>query len=238
MKHPATTKITIYVCKWREREFCKVWFTYRGKIRGKNPNVSKHWLHADTQVHVQIAKMRQTLAVVTAQPAAESCCVTAAVERYRCVHSKSGTTWILQLETSTSGSSRNYAAWFPVALYFVVDYPRLIRGKSWIKLFLWSGHPVWILQGLIIQFTFLFCLSFSEALIWMSVFCTSARLSEICPNLLSVKGLQLSGKCVKLASLLQSCCGTIYTGTSSAKPHLLRKPGFIWKKNITPSLKQ
>lgn len=36
----------------------------------------------------------------------------------------------LQLETSTVGSSRNYAAWFPVALYFVVDYPKLIRGKS------------------------------------------------------------------------------------------------------------
>lgn len=36
----------------------------------------------------------------------------------------------LEPETSTSGSSRNYAAWFPVTLYFVVDYPRLIRGKS------------------------------------------------------------------------------------------------------------
>lgn len=133
----------------------------------------------------------------------------------------------LQLETSTSGSSRNYAAWFPVALYFVVDYLRLIRGKSWIKLFLWSGHPVWILRGLIIQFTFLFCPSFNEALIWMSVFCTSARLSEICPNFLSVRTLSLWQTCPKLVGLLQSFCGNMYTDTSSAKPHLLRKPGFI-----------
>jgi len=40
------TKITIYICKSREREFCKVWFTYQGKIRGKNPNISKPWLQA------------------------------------------------------------------------------------------------------------------------------------------------------------------------------------------------
>lgn len=70
MKRPATTKITIYVCKSGGKGFCKVSFTYRGKIKGKKINVPKHWLQTDTQVHVQIAKMVQTPTLLITQPCA------------------------------------------------------------------------------------------------------------------------------------------------------------------------
>lgn len=127
--------------------------------------------HKDRQVHVQGAEMEQALtrdqlSWWPSSPAMEwHLWEVTLVSTQRVAPLE-----FLEPETSTSGSSRNYAAWFPVTLYFVVDYLRLIRGKSRIKLFLWSGHPVWILWGLIMQFTFLFCPSFTEALIWTSVF--------------------------------------------------------------------
>lgn len=96
MKCPATTKITFYVCKSGKRELFKDWFTYQGKIMGGGgvePNVSKHWLQTDTQVHVHVAHMRQTPSVVAAYPAAKWCCVITAVESSR-VHSRSGTAQI------------------------------------------------------------------------------------------------------------------------------------------------
>lgn len=87
--------------------------------------------HEDRQVHVQRAEMGQALTRVqlSQQPSA------AAVEWQLWEVTLVSTQRVaplefLEPETSTSGSSRNYAAWFPVTLYFVVDYPRLIRGKN------------------------------------------------------------------------------------------------------------
>lgn len=133
---------------------------------------------------------------------------------------------------SSIPSARNKYFWEPQKLSCLVSYGSAFCGWL-VELFLRSGHPVWILWGLIIQFTFLFCLFFSETLMSISVFCISGRLLETCPDFLSVRILSLSQKYLKMASLFQTYCGNI--DKQSGKTHLLGKPGF---NNITSLQKQ
>lgn len=52
-----------------------------GNSGEKNPSVSKHWLQTDTQVHVHIAKRRQTPSVLTVHPAAKQWGIMEALEK-------------------------------------------------------------------------------------------------------------------------------------------------------------